>query len=1465
MAATDDDDEEANKAQEAADAGRTAADAAAAEALDWPRGTGAVTAGRSTHPAPWTDPTETVTAYEVASAALRRLPMRRAPIEKEADARIFAAVSPSSSRFKVPPPPLSKTTRAPAMQPSPHTSPQRGGESVQLTPAEGQCFNSVNLRPRMVEQDSEDASEVASVRSDDYSEGLEEDVAARVLFSLQQKDGVIEQLTRTVETLRSENAVLRRSCAAAAEANVAPPLSASASAVSPDRFKTSSPSWPATPVHWWKTEHNGLQAPEKIDDIVVKKQSLHLSPSLSAAHAAVSTIEALQRRLADKEAELAALKERVVAHDKAQAACGAGTPAAAPSMEHSAGGSLASDARGAPSASLSAAEAVAQARIAQLEWQLENVQQEKREDAHTLRDHIDHLTRELHRKSRDMARQQRQHKLELTALQQEVTALANQMEDQIRSSASTAAGAASREPEAEQVAELRRQLGQAKAREALLLNENAAARQRWLLELKEQASLLDAVRAKAAQEEEAQGRSRVQEERQLAQKAAQQLEAQVLQYKSALAHAQRELSELRAVHQRTEEMMNEQRQQLQRVSQDIAATALERAHDEQRAASAEQQIALLQQQLRQAAATIASQEREVETLQQTRREEAAAAVALQEEEHAALLTRVEGCVKGSEAVEGALLAAERSRQEIASELARALEERDSYHRLYREASVQAQAQLLEQQQLLSEGNDVMCRRLREVERDLVHRTEALETTQRELRAVQERIPSLKNELARSEAAQRQLGEELQAAQARHEAQTEELVHAKEGLKDALHAQLATMGKLRRKEQQLRSQRAAAQRSMERRQEEQRVLQRIADLLRPPAVPLLPAALTSLQLRRSASVVTPGGFAALSRSDLSMLARSPNTKMRKSCRAAQRPLANRVDALAAGGANIGFGAGSSDVGSTGCPSRSASPMPSAATSVVMSAVSWADVPAPSLDDGGGATLDDDDHTAARAGEEGDVSTRSRSAAFAVASPHSRVGGGLTALERQLQRPLAPRKGDGRAATAEMGHHVLPLLRDIHDAVEQVCAAYTAAQQELGTRRAAVRTLVKERKAQQAQLEELRAALQEQQRRADRQRRDVAESARTESQVELEKAKRTWRERHQTEMALQQQSYSEQHRRAVVEVLKVCAEYVQAAIVAFVQLLPTTLSAGLAAAAAKSAERTREEVLRSVPHQRWCPSNTPSAAHHPLYGDGYGAQAPHAGTAARGAADESLLSLGLEVQPEVQAECDAIVRDVLGMAGGWSDLTSAVLVASYTAATDYPAGGSPPSTAWPAPQLCAFGYDPAVASSDAPRTAEPAKRSAVDAEAARWSAEEVAELEEVIHAHLTRSLAALTAAASLSSLAGVSTSVSESRGGEEGQGVYGHTRDALSALSESTAAQRVAALPRWMRSRQTSTHQASPSSPFSGVRDAVGTSAPPKSASVEEAVTASVPLHHEQPRLLALLLDACVAQVLERLLA
>ncbi|KAG5509829.1 hypothetical protein JKF63_07474 [Porcisia hertigi] len=1389
----------------------------------------------------------------------------RTPGSKHVYVGALTTLSPTSSRFQVPKLTPSQPVVEPATRLVPRTTPPKDEEIPALIHAKEQSLCGLKAYRQTDCEDSRDAVEVLSVREeeeeeDDDDDDVEDDVAARVLLSLHKKDDMIEQLMRTVATLQVENTSLRSRCAAAVGTEAAPLSPTMGTAVSPERTKTSSPSWPATPVRWWKLNRD--VAPS--DGVQEQSEGVqHLERG--GAHADVK----LRGTLADSEAGQAVSPVCDVTHREVQSSADTTEATTTPPLKNSAGESLASGIRAAPSASPSTEEeTVARARIAQLEWQLENLQQEKREDTHVLRDHIDHLTRELHRRNRDMARQQRQHKLEFAALQEEVKALANQLDEQARSSTSVAAAAAAaagNEPEDKEVMELRRQLAQARSRETQIRCDSAAMQQRWLQELNEQKSLLDEARTHAAQEE-TQHASMREHERQLAQVVAQQkqqqqqLEGQVSEYKAALAQAQRELAELRIAHQRTEETVSEQRSQIQCISHDLATAVLERTHHEQRATCVEAQVKLLQQQLRQAETTLSSQKSELETLRRERRNEVSAAFALQEEEHATLLKGVEGCMKGSEAVESALLKSERTRCEMASQLSRVLAERDEYHRLYREASVQSQAQLLEQQQLFSESSDLVCRQLQEAQRDLAHRTETLEMTQHELGTTQQRIESLRDELTRSKAAQRQLEEEREATQKRHESQTEQLVQAKESLKEALQAQLTTLDILRKKEKLLRAQHEAAQRTMERRQEEQHVLQNIADLLWPHEVNrVLGAPPPPPRILNSGAKVAPRDMPALSRSAIVVLKRNVSGNTRKSSRVQTRRSVCRVGSL--------FSVSNVDSESTVRPSRSTSSASSYATSVAMSAVSPTDALAtPSTY--GDAALNERQRSPSVALEENDAPANSGGSASAVVPLDPRFDSNLRAFElRQHQRPSGITHGrEKQRGTIKAELPVLRFLRDIHGAVEQVCAAYASSQRELATKRAAVRALVKERKAQQAQLKELRATLQEQQHTSERLRRDAVQSVRAESQAKLTKVDEAWREKYGAGVALQLRSCEKQHRHAVAEALKACARHLQAELMAFVQRLPTTLSVGLARAAAASAESTRDKVLQKVRTQYERPHDTECAAHDDLGHHDSGAQGLHPRNAAA-AADVSLLSLGLEVESEVQAECDVILRNVLGVTGGWEHLTSAVLLANNATALDHLSGTTPPSVASPAPQSYAFTHGSAVDDGSAPPGVELAQKIVVNAKRTSWTIEEMAELEEVIHAYLTRILSALTRTPSLSPLAGAVTCVSSSRDSDVRQDMEYHTRraptpfsgatsDIQSANSKGAAAREkseevlmTTALPRWMRPLGTS------SPPY----------APPlRSPAVEETATLPLPPHHQQPHLLGLLLDACVARVHEQLM-
>ncbi|KAK7202258.1 hypothetical protein NESM_000296800 [Novymonas esmeraldas] len=1131
--------------------------------------------GGADHARQWPDRVEGVTAAELAAAVLqRRPPARAAPELLDAGATpatasvestsprgpparqtssftaTAAAVSPSS-RFRVPPSP-SKQQQQQAMAASHddvhgHTPVGEDGDD----------------RHRSAADEHSNASTDVTAEEEDEEE---EDVAARVLFSLHAKDDVIQQLTRTVAALREENRTLRGPAAA-----VAVEVREEGAAT------TSSPSWPATPVRWWRTNHAGGQDGGPADRLGSRPEQQH----------AAEELEALQSALVAKEEELSALRA-----SEAELRRRTEEPLLANALL----------------ASSTAAAQTAQARVAQLEWQLETLQQDKKEDTHTLRDHIAHLTRELHRRSHEMTRQQRQHKQELTALHGEVAALADQLEKDRSVAARTAAQTAPpREADGAmwRVAALQRTLEATAAREAELRADAAATQQRWQQELLEQEALLEEARTHAAREE-AQREQRLQHAERQAQVAAQQqvqqLEAQLRQRDAALATAHRDLAALRAVHERTEATVAEQRTQLQHVTRDLAAAALEREHDEQRAARVEEQLSLLHQRWREATATVAAREAELQALQQARDDEAAVTLAQRDEDSRQLLRRVEGCMQGSEALEAALLQAESGRRELAAQLAQALAERDDYHRLHREASVQAQAQLVEQQQLLSEGHDVVCRRLHEVQQDLSLRTEALEATQRELRAAEQRAQALGSAVERADAAQEQLADDLREAAAQHAALTEKLVHTSAALKAALHAQLSVTGQLHRAERRLRSQQVAAQRVEEQRAEVLRAVESVAAVLWPPtgALPTRPSPAPALLSQRAAG----GGVVA-----------SP---------------AARVSGEA-------------------CESRS--------TSAASSASSTAD-----------------------------------SANTSAAAPSLRSGAGACCAWRPPPTAAAP--SDSASTPSHASRRpmsAMPLLRRIRDAVEVLCAAHAAAQDELGTRRTAVRTLLAGRKAQQAQLEELRTSLEEQRHKTARLHREAVQALRTESQAELEKVDRAWRERHEAGLARQLLSAQTQQQRAVAASIEACAAHVQAELIVFIQSIPAGLRDGLAAAVAAHA-----------------PPRTAAACDVPR------------GSADAAAAAPAQPVWGLDVHPDLQEECDAIVRGVLGLEGGWAGLASAVVLADSTTPAAVPAAAS---TGAPHDVLESGG-----------------------AAAACWSAGEVAELGEVMRAYLIRAWSALPASPS-----------------------------------------------------------------------------------------------------------------------
>ena len=1410
---------------------------------------------------------------------------------------------PSSGRFRVPPVPSAVASSPRAAPSSTHQRrhPSYSSSSLSTSP---RAHPSVNRASRSVSRTEGDDDQ------DEDDEAEDEDVAARVLSSLQLKDDVIQQLTRAVSTLERENAALRRTPATTSRGgetvdrvSTTPPrdlvrslFSAAGQGTTPesqrvprrssdthataDQHSTSSgldtptrsPSLPLTPVRWWKKKpSNANQADARMAPAIRRagdQESSDVTGPLQGR--APATVP-------DGNAD-GYLPGDVADHHGAAAAAVDSLP------ETRDAGNV---------TSLMTALEAAQTRVAELEYQLDTLREEKREEQRTLREHIDHLTRELNAKAKESRRQERQHKRELTGLQREVTALADQLEDQLRAATAINASTTS------QHEALQRQLEEARLREEALTRENKSAQQHWLHELEEQRRLLEDARA-AVRTADAQAHARTQHEKTLIQQLTeqqQQVEAQVEQWKRRVGQAQKDLAELRAVHQRTEEDVAMQRAAAQELTEALAAATLQHTHDEQRVEQLEVQGDLLRQQLRNMEEALTSREAELVQLRQEREDEVDHLLTEQDEEHRKLLVRVEGCMKGSEAMEGALLEAEAKRRDLAAQLARTQAERDDLHCRLRENSVNTQAQLLEQQQLFHEGQGALQQRLHEAQRSAADSSGALEATQRELTAVRERLQHLDDEHRNALAANAKLESTVQELELAQSRQTAHLVQTKESLKNALHEQLRTTSMQRRTEQQLRALRAAARRTEERRVEEQRALQRIVTLLwstddpqgqnKQQQQPSLPQRflIGDVQARTAAAVVR--ARATVADSAQSMLDEEEEGN-------GDGDDVERSDAaLRLASSAAAFSEASSTV----------------AESVAMSAVNITE-----------ANLTDTASVSSTHGEsEEEEEEREVQNSNGNGNGNGGVGDGRARQQQQdRQRPRqellpngdssfkATKRGNADAAAATLnkttttpsGHvrlstsanrdclpstpcvttrtsteelSALRALTAIYDAVKQLLHAHGTAVSELGTKRTAVRTLLLERKTQHAALEAAHAALAEQRSEAARQQRSFTKAFRAEAKTALEDLKTELEERHAEELTRVMGEERQRHTQQQQQGREAFVALVRRQLMSFITQLPATVQASLTSVSLPAEVEHTEEKEAEVQQQQqqqqqqqeqqeqqrwmWASQAHPTGGEDaPYYDYDYTYDHQKAASAASHAAREpstTELFTPAGTAPEVKAECDQIAREILGLAGGWHDLTSAAAAAAV------PASPPPPPAYYGAMR---YGEDPLPyrphASNEeslATSAAKAARAAIFDLpESTSWTTNEMAELREVMGAYLTQSFARLDkehqqvdATRSANDKAAAKTF--KTLGGKEETDQSQEPQEHVSVAM---------GLRQWMRSlRQSDLLSTSPPTgqPSKGDSDDALTSV--KAAT--DAITA-------ETEVLALLLNACVVHVVENVL-
>lgn len=481
-------------------------------------------------------------------------------------------------------------------------------------------------------------------------------------------------------------------------------------------------------------------------------------------------------------------------------------------------------------------------------------------------------------------------------------------------------------------------------------------------------------------------------------------------------------------------------------------------------------------------------------------------------------------------------------------------------------------------------------------------------------------------------------------------------------------------------------------------------------------------------------------------------------------------------------------------------------------------------------------------------------------------------------------------------------VLQRLAAIHDTVQQLLTAHAAATQELQTKRSAVRILVQERKAQHETLAKAQTALEAQQQDAARQKRDYTKAFRAETKTALEDLKCELETRHREELAACRAAAAQQHEADQRAQVALCVTRVRAQLMDFVQQLPAALHASLTALSMDAdVEQTQQEIehqlrreeeeqqQRQQHHLHWASSQGYAAeaaapgcdgyvsrVGHPTFCSSY-AQ-PHVAPAPTNPLDQTSYNSpnDAEVAPEVEQECDVIAREVLGLAGGWSDLSNAAAMpssSSYASPQSYgyytdnarqfhessayldtePIQAQVASTARPTAKA-AFAEDKEVETSGimVRRTAHFTLQKPIV-----WPAAELKELQEVIGTYLTQFFAA---AGPVSDTLTKDAQVQGDKASKSSPAASTPPVDVPSARHTTTeegaeAASLAMGLARWMKSlRQPKTDGQTQTPPDDGS----------KATTTKALCDTTLEKDKKDGEPLALLLSACVVHVMEHVL-
>lgn len=861
----------------------------------------------------------------------------------------------------------------------------------------------------------------------------------------------------------------------------------------------------------------------------------------------------LRSELVARECEIGQLRMQIQAAERQLQQCQPLAATVLPSEDRQRSSSPSTSTSSSPSASVSSHRGkmpdegkVARRRVEQLEMQLAVLKAERQEDVATLQEHLEHLR---HKLTQERKTAERRHRATLSSLETEMRRLSKDIDQQAKQLAS--------------MDDLKAKIAAAELREQQLLLHHGEQQRRWMLELEEQKEVVKrAMQQRSAEEQQQRACS-----------------AELHHGQQKLEQAREENARLRALLEEAEGTVADRSRELRQQKSAVAVLNLELQQMQHQVGREADRAAVLQQQLVEMEQMVSSKASELSELQEMRAKEVEELLEEQGSRQLAMLHQVEGCVRGGERVEAALLEAEALRRDTAAQLKQALEERDSYRERLRLTSLEMQQQLTEQQQLMAESTRVLHERLGESRRRLQQCEADRAAGQERLQAVDACCGRLQQELATTIGDRKALQARISEMEEQYNTQTQKLIEAKASLKAALQdhlsgAMTAAEAKvaLHRVLKSSSGQRQVIKRHAELRMAEQQALNEICQLLK---------------LHGASLKTRPAG---------GLHRRPPHQQTRRSSSPPEvRDTLYGAPREADG--DPGNGGGSAAVSSS--------------QSIAMSEVERLS-----------NAVDDD-----------------------LCHPASTTAmGGGESMQQSAERRAAIPTADTSSA--------LQTLHALKAAVQQLLQANTDMSREIQTRRHSIRVLLAEKKGINQEMEELRAAMSQQQEMAKRHCTEAVKRARDEEQQREKEREESLTRSFEHRLCAATDSAREALLQTAVAHTTDVQKQLAAELLHFLrQLLPGVLRSGVN----DIFHATRCRPAKSVgPHSSR--SRSPGLSSSPLTADG--------GVAAR---VEPL-------RPEVQAEGDEIARAVLGLNGGWSDLVAAA--ESMAPAPDAP----PPLPLW-----------------------------------------------------------------------------------------------------------------------------------------------------------------------------------------